>query len=494
MGGAQLSVTNQYAYKTSYERASGATSRSTRSTSAPACCRSTPTAIPPTAAVVGGDPARRAGGRERLGERLGHAAPHRDDQRRDRSRCAVPARQPLGRAAVVADRRLEHRGGAADAQQVLNYLRGDKSNEGINTASFRTRSHILGDIVYSGAVPVGAPSGPYADTGAAGSPNPGYNAFKSAKALRTPMVYVGGNDGMMHAFVDNAANGGKEAWAYVPKVAVRRRRPQRHRPHAFGRIPDRSARVPARRHSALLAQVLRERDRARLGRRLRVHEHRDAAATATTGGRCSSAGSAPAAAPSTRWTSRIRSRRRRRSCRPTPKRRRRRKCCGSSPMRTSATSTTRPRSSRRRLRLGHPRRVGLQQSGRQGYLYVLNPNAPTRAGQLLKKIRLPNDTGTDTIRPISRPIRAFTASRQNPYVLQAYGGDIKGNVWRFDLSSSDASQWKAEKIATLKDATGKASPSRPACASRSTRTTASTATSSSGPASCSTSRTSSTRR
>ena len=43
-------------------------------------------------------------------------------------------------------------------------------------------------------------------------------------------------------------------------------------------------------------------------------------------------------------------------------------------------------------------------------------------------------------------------------MLQAYGGDIKGNVWRFDLSNADASQWRAEKIATLKDATNKPQP------------------------------------
>jgi type IV pilus assembly protein PilY1 len=71
---------------------------------------------------------------------------------------------------------------------------------------------------------------------------------------------------------------------------------------------------------------------------------------------------------------------------------------------------------------------------------------------------LPNDTGTDADPTDLTTIRAFTASRQNPYVLQAYGGDMKGNVWRFDLSSADASQWKAEKIATLKDATGKPQP------------------------------------
>ena len=55
-------------------------------------------------------------------------------------------------------------------------------------------------------------------------------------------------------------------------------------------------------------------------------------------------------------------------------------------------------------------------------------------------------------------IRAYTASRQNPYVLQAYGGDLKGNVWRFDLSNPDPALWSAAKIATLKDASNVAQP------------------------------------
>ncbi len=100
------------------------------------------------------------------------------------------------------------------AQQVLDYLRGDKSNEGSGTTNFRIRSHILGDIVYSGAVPVGAPSQPYDDAG-----NPGYTAFAAHNKSRTPMVYVGANDGMMHAFDDSTtANAGKETWAFIPSA------------------------------------------------------------------------------------------------------------------------------------------------------------------------------------------------------------------------------------------------------------------------------------
>ena len=51
----------------------------------------------------------------------------------------------------------------------------------------------------------------------------GYAAFKSANVSRTPMVYVGANDGMLHAFyatLDTAANGGQEAWAVIPSSVL----------------------------------------------------------------------------------------------------------------------------------------------------------------------------------------------------------------------------------------------------------------------------------
>ena len=90
---------------------------------------------------------------------------------------------------------------------------------------------------------------------------------------------------------------------------------------------------------------------------------------------------------------------------------------------------------------------GYNNPGGRGYLYVLNP----RTGQLLQKIPLPSDAGTDDRPTGLSTVRAFTSSRKDPYVLQAYSGDLNGNVWRFDLSSSDTAQWKAELIATLTD-------------------------------------------
>jgi type IV pilus assembly protein PilY1 len=105
--------------------------------------------------------------------------------------------------------------GGTSTQQtdVLNYVRGDPSKEGPSPA-FRPRTYTLGDITNSKPAVVAAPSFPYAD-----SPlNPGYSAFVSANSGRGPVIYVGANDGMLHAFNASmtSATGGKELFAYVP--------------------------------------------------------------------------------------------------------------------------------------------------------------------------------------------------------------------------------------------------------------------------------------
>ena len=135
-------------------------------------------------------------------------------------------------------------------QLVLNYLRGDRSNEGFKTTNFRTRSHVLGDIVYSGAVPVGPPNLPYTD-----GTNPGYEEFKSTNSSRASAVYAGANDGMIHAFDDTAANGGKETWAYIPKVLFGGGDPERFGAHAhpafqLGSLSYRRGGIPLYSHSS----------------------------------------------------------------------------------------------------------------------------------------------------------------------------------------------------------------------------------------------------
>ena len=97
--------------------------------------------------------------------------------------------------------------GATDAtiQNVVAYLRGDHSNEVHNSGAYRNRTHVLGDIVDSNPLYVGPPNGPYQD--------PSYVSFELAQANRASMIYVGADDGMLHA-IDPTT--GDEKFAYVP--------------------------------------------------------------------------------------------------------------------------------------------------------------------------------------------------------------------------------------------------------------------------------------
>ncbi len=105
-------------------------------------------------------------------------------------------------------------GDDTDGKNILNYLRGDRTNESTTTVtkSYRRRTNLLGDIVDSRVVYLGKPSAGYADTY-----NPGYKTFANDKASRTPLVFVGANDGMLHAFdASDGTNAGKEVFAVVP--------------------------------------------------------------------------------------------------------------------------------------------------------------------------------------------------------------------------------------------------------------------------------------
>lgn len=98
------------------------------------------------------------------------------------------------------------------AQAVLNYIRGDGSNEIPNGLQFRSRTTKLGDIVSSAPVFVGAPSFRYRFD------NYATFASTSGQANRTRMIYVGSNDGMLHGFNQN----GVEVFAYIPQAVFPR--------------------------------------------------------------------------------------------------------------------------------------------------------------------------------------------------------------------------------------------------------------------------------
>ncbi|RBA23937.1 pilus assembly protein [Herminiimonas fonticola] len=90
----------------------------------------------------------------------------------------------------------------------LDYLRGGRQYELGNAGGiFRKRDRVLGAIVHSSPVFVGAPS-----VSLQGSD---YPAFYEAHKTRRSAVYVGASDGMLHGF--DAVNG-EELFAYVPQA------------------------------------------------------------------------------------------------------------------------------------------------------------------------------------------------------------------------------------------------------------------------------------
>lgn len=99
--------------------------------------------------------------------------------------------------------------------QRLEYIRGNTAREARNCSGctapvFRDRPiSVLGDIVNSAPVYVGGATGDWRDTMELAR----YSTYANTRASQTPMIYVGANDGMLHAF---NANTGAEVFAYVP--------------------------------------------------------------------------------------------------------------------------------------------------------------------------------------------------------------------------------------------------------------------------------------
>ncbi|MGQ5523459.1 pilus assembly protein [Chitinimonas sp. PSY-7] len=89
----------------------------------------------------------------------------------------------------------------AEQQQIIRFLRGSKTEAGL-----RTRVSLLGDIIDSQPVFVGPP--------VAFSTDPTYESFKAAQKSRG-MVFIGANDGMMHGFNTSQMS---EVVGYIPSM------------------------------------------------------------------------------------------------------------------------------------------------------------------------------------------------------------------------------------------------------------------------------------
>jgi hypothetical protein len=131
---------------------------------------------------------------------------------------------------------------------ILDFVRGDRSNE-FPDNQLRKRTSILGDIIHSKPVYVGAPNDNRTENE--------YADWAAGKIDREPRVYVGANDGMLHVF---DATNGDEVYAYVPSMlmntlATLTKRPYKHRYFVDGEMSVRDAYFGSKWHTLLVGSL-----------------------------------------------------------------------------------------------------------------------------------------------------------------------------------------------------------------------------------------------
>ncbi|MGO4325605.1 pilus assembly protein [Cupriavidus sp. 2TAF22] len=313
--------------------------------------------------------------------------------------------------------------GKTDGASVLGYLRGDRSLEG---STYRTRSSLLGDIVSAEPVYVAGAAAYYSD--------PGYPSFQSQLASRKSAIYQGANDGMLHAF---DASSGAELWAYVPGALLT----SSGKMNAYTVTPyTHQYYVDATPAVGDVYMAGTKTWQTLLVGGLGAGGSGYYALDVTS----STAQSDADVASKVKWE-----------------------------FPNSSTSST--DAANLGLTFGKPvlaktkamgwvvlvpsgynnnvvRNGGTQGDGK-GRLFVLDP----ATGNVLKSI----STGVgDTTTPSGLAyISAFAANGATDATIDyVYGGDLLGNVWRFDLSGTTATAWNVSKLASLADSTGKVQP------------------------------------
>lgn len=125
------------------------------------------------------------------------------------------------------------------------YLRGDRTYESTTSPRFRQRSSLLGSVIRGQPVYVSSPISGHGDRWPEGSPEVDcgldpdsetgcYEQYQRDQRARRPMVYVGSNNGMLHAF---DAQSGREAMAFIPNTVIENFRLVRMTQFEGGLIP-----------------------------------------------------------------------------------------------------------------------------------------------------------------------------------------------------------------------------------------------------------------
>lgn len=319
--------------------------------------------------------------------------------------------------------------GMTDGAAVLAYLRGDRSGE---AGTYRARSHLLGDMINAEPVLVREPNATYTDVG--------YSAFKTANASRTRMLYQGANDGMLHAFV---AATGAESWAYVPNLVMSELNNLRltsgfnHKYYVDG-TPT-SADVDFANIDGINSggdwRTILVGGLAKGGRGYYALDVSQPTASSEVDAKSKVLWEFP------------------NSIQNSGIRNAAIQNMGYSFGKPVIVKTT-AKGWVALLTSGYNNGTNAGDSGGdgEGHVYVVNP----KTGDLIKDISTSGCTSSPVANPCGLAQISVSLASDNT-VEYVYGGDLKGNVWRFDLTGSSGS-WSVSKFASLADATAAPQP------------------------------------
>ena len=319
--------------------------------------------------------------------------------------------------------------GPIDSTAVISYLRGDRTLEG---SLYRTRAHLLGDLIDAEPLLVRSPSQSYVDS-CYSSPGPGCVAsFKAAQSGRSRVVFQGSNDGMLHAF---SAATGAELWAYIPKLVwsklnvLTRKTGFTHLYRVDGTPITGDADFTATMGAAAGSPNWHTLVVGGLGKGGQGYYALDVTNPVAT--------SEADAASKVLWEFPNAS-------------------TSAAVAANQGYSFGRPILTKTAgagwvvlIASGYNNDATTTGGDGQGHLFVLN----ARTGALIRDI--PTGAGTPTTPSGLAKISAFSANQIiNNTTDFVYGGDLLGNVWRFDLTNASPASWSVAKLAALVDASG----------------------------------------
>ncbi len=310
-----------------------------------------------------------------------------------------------------------------DGAAVLAYLRGDRTGE---PATYRARAHLLGDMINAEPVVVNVSEAAYTDAG--------YAAFKATNASRASMIYQGANDGMLHAFV---ASTGQEAWAYVPNLVMpnlnnlSKKAGFSHKYYVDGTPAVGDVDFGSSNWRTVLVGGL-----GKGGRGYYALDITTAAAASEVDVKNKVLWEFPNSVTNAanRTAAKLN--------------------MGYSFGKPLLVKTT----SNGWVALvtsGYNNGTNAGDSGGDGigHLYVLNP----QTGDLIKDIPTPGCATTPASDPCG--LAQLSASTTNTHAVDyVYGGDLKGNLWRFDFTGASSAAWSVSKFTTLVDGAGNPQP------------------------------------